>query len=192
MHLGAAGVRRKPKKTADFHRKALETTKGFFFEARIFSRKMHRKIPRNVWAFILWVNKIPKIPAKFPTKILKKKKQEIFTDELLQARREKSFTESRLSHVASSLEFLPLFYRALGLLGAHRILSAVFQAYFWRSPCCSWASSSAMHVLLLQPSLGKQCRMGISEMRVTRSRTLPSAPLRSLDLKIASFLPARC
>ena len=40
-----------------------------FFEPRIFLRKMLRKFPRNVWAFVLWVRKNPrKIPSKFPTK----------------------------------------------------------------------------------------------------------------------------
>ena len=32
---------------------------NIFIEARIFSRKMLRSFPRNVWGFLLWVRKIP-------------------------------------------------------------------------------------------------------------------------------------
>ena len=62
-----------------------------FFELRIVLRKMLRNFPRNFWAFVLWVRKKSrKIPSKFPTKFSKFpcEKSKIFTDELLQERRE--------------------------------------------------------------------------------------------------------
>ena len=47
-------------------------TKDFFFEPRIFLRKMLRNFPRNFGAFVLWVRKNSrKIPAEFPTKFPK-------------------------------------------------------------------------------------------------------------------------
>ena len=41
----------------------MKLARNMFFEARIFSRKMLRNFPRNVWAFILCVRKNP---ANFP------------------------------------------------------------------------------------------------------------------------------
>ena len=53
-------------------------TKVFFFEPRIFLRKMLRNFPRNFWAFVLWVRKNPwKIPSKFPTKFSCEKSKKI-------------------------------------------------------------------------------------------------------------------
>ena len=62
-----------------------------FLGLRIFSRKMLRNFPRNVWAFILWVWKnpvkfLPNFPRNFPPKNFLK-----IADELLQGRRVKKY-----------------------------------------------------------------------------------------------------
>ena len=65
----------------------------FFVESRIFLPKMLRNSPRKFWAFMLWV-------LQYSLQISPQKKQEKFTDELLQACMDAALCE--LSHVRPS------------------------------------------------------------------------------------------
>ena len=83
VHVGRALLRHKVHVRKHFKVARLQSefcAKDFFFELRIFLRKMLRNFPRNFWAFVLWVKKIPQkfppnFPLNFPLKSLRKIKK---------------------------------------------------------------------------------------------------------------------